>query len=90
MSDDELIADLTQVRGIGRWTAEMFLIFYMMRPDVLPVDDLGLQRAMSLHYNRGRPLSKSKIQSISACWLPWRSVATWYLWRSLDPIPVEY
>lgn len=90
MTDDELIAELTQVHGIGRWTAEMFLIFYMMRPDVLPVDDLGLQRAMSLHYNRGRPLSKLKIQSIAARWLPWRSVATWYMWRSLDPIPVEY
>ena len=90
MSDDELIAELTQVRGIGRWTAEMFLIFYMMRPDVLPVDDIGLQRAMSLHYNRGRPLTKLKMNSIAKRWLPWRSVATWYMWRSLDPVPVEY
>jgi len=90
MSDDELIDELTQVRGIGRWTAEMFLIFYMTRPNVLPVDDIGLQRAMSLHYNRGRPLSDLRIRSISKRWLPWRSVATWYMWRSLDPIPVEY
>jgi DNA-3-methyladenine glycosylase II len=90
MSDDELIAELTQVRGIGRWTAEMFLIFYMTRPDVLPVDDIGLQRAMSLHYNRGRPLTKLKMTSIAKRWLPWRSVATWYMWRSLDPMPVEY
>ena len=90
MTDDELIAELTQVRGIGRWTAEMFLIFYMMRPDVLPVDDIGLQRAMSLHYNRGKPLSKLKMNSIARRWLPWRSVATWYMWRSLDPVPVEY
>lgn len=90
MSDDELITELTQVRGIGRWTAEMFLIFYMTRPDVLPVDDIGLQRAMSLHYNRGRPLSKLKMNSIAKRWLPWRSVATWYMWRSLDPVPVEY
>ena len=90
MSDDDLIADLTQVRGIGRWTAEMFLIFYMMRPDVLPVDDIGLQRAMSLHYNRGRPLTKLKMNAIAKRWLPWRSVATWYMWRSLDPVPVEY
>jgi DNA-3-methyladenine glycosylase II len=90
MSDDELIAELTQVRGIGRWTAEMFLIFYMTRPDVLPVDDLGLQRAMSLHYNHGRPLSILKMNAIARRWLPWRSVATWYMWRSLDPIPVEY
>ena len=90
MTDDELITELTQVRGIGRWTAEMFLIFYMTRPDVLPVDDIGLQRAMSLHYNRGRPLSKLKMNSIAKRWLPWRSVATWYMWRSLDPVPVEY
>jgi DNA-3-methyladenine glycosylase II len=90
MSDDELIADLTQVRGIGRWTAEMFLIFYMTRPDILPVDDIGLQRAMRLHYNRGRPLTRQKIHAIAERWMPWRSVATWYLWRSLDPIPVEY
>ena len=90
MSDDELIAELTQVRGVGRWTAEMFLIFYMSRPDVLPVDDIGLQRAMSLHYNEGKPLSKLKINSIAKRWKPWRSVATWYMWRSLDPVPVEY
>ena len=90
MSDDELIADLTQVRGIGRWTAEMFLIFYMMRPDVLPVADIGLQRAMSLHYNSGRPLTIPKMNAIAQRWLPWRSVATWYMWRSLDPLPVEY
>jgi DNA-3-methyladenine glycosylase II len=90
MSDDELIAELTQVRGIGRWTAEMFLIFYMTRPDVLPLDDIGLQRAMSLHYNNGKPLSKLKMNSVARRWAPWRSVATWYMWRSLDPVPVEY
>jgi DNA-3-methyladenine glycosylase II len=90
LDDDELIAELTQVKGIGRWTAEMFLIFYMMRPNVLPLDDLGLQRAMSMHYNNERPLSKKKMRTIAKDWVPWRSVATWYLWRSLDPIPVEY
>jgi DNA-3-methyladenine glycosylase II len=90
LDDDELIAELTQVKGIGRWTAEMFLIFYMMRPDVLPLDDIGLQRAMSMHYNKNRPLSKLKMRAIAKDWVPWRSVATWYLWRSLDPIPVEY
>lgn len=88
MSDDDLIAELTQVRGIGRWTAEMFLIFYMARPDVLPVDDIGLQRAMSLHYNHGKPLSKLKMNSVAKRWTPWRSVATWYMWRSLDPVAV--
>jgi len=90
MSDDEMITELTQVRGIGRWTSEMFLIFYMMRPNVLPLDDIGLQRAMSLHYNQGKPLSKLKINSLAKRWTPWRSVATWYMWRSLDSIPVEY
>jgi DNA-3-methyladenine glycosylase II len=90
MSDDDLIEHLTQVRGIGRWTAEMFLIFYMMRPDVFPLGDLGLQRAMSLHYNRGRPLGVRKLAQLNNLWQPWRSVATWYMWRSLDPIPVEY
>ena len=90
LDDETLITELTQVKGIGRWTAEMFLIFYMARPDVLPLDDIGLQRAMSLHYNSGRPLSKLKIRRIAKAWAPWRSVATWYLWRSLDPLPVEY
>ena len=90
LDDEALIAELTQVKGIGRWTAEMFLIFFMARPDVLPLDDIGLQRAMSLHYNAGRPLSKLKMRKIGAAWAPWRSVATWYLWRSLDPIPVQY
>ncbi|MGZ5141470.1 MAG: DNA-3-methyladenine glycosylase family protein, partial [Burkholderiales bacterium] len=90
LDDEALIVELTQVKGIGRWTAEMFLIFYMARPDVLPLDDIGLQRAMSLHYNAGRPLSKLKMRKIGAAWAPWRSVATWYLWRSLDPLPVQY
>jgi len=90
MDDETLIADLTQVKGIGRWTAEMFLMFHLMRPDVFPLGDLGLQRAMSLHYNKGRALSERRIATLSRLWTPWRSVATWYLWRSLDPIPVEY
>jgi DNA-3-methyladenine glycosylase II len=88
LDDEALITELTQVKGIGRWTAEMFLIFYMARPDVLPLDDIGLQRAMSLHYNTGRPLSKLKMRRIGKGWAPWRSVATWYLWRSLDPLPL--
>ena len=90
LDDEALIAELTQVKGIGRWTAEMFLIFYLARPDVLPIGDLGLQRAMKLHYNRGRPLTPGRMRRIAVTWAPWRSVATWYLWRSLDPIPVEY
>ncbi|HEX7953710.1 MAG TPA: DNA-3-methyladenine glycosylase 2 family protein, partial [Burkholderiales bacterium] len=87
--DEKLIAELTRVKGVGRWTAEMFLIFFMLRPDILPVDDAGLQRAMSLHYNGGKPLSKLKIRQIAGAWQPWRTVATWYLWRSLDPIPAS-
>lgn len=90
LDDEALIVELTRVKGIGRWTAEMFLIFYLARPDVLPLDDLGLQRAMTLHYSRGRPLSRTRMRRIADTWAPWRSVATWYLWRSLDPIPVEY
>ena len=90
LGDEALVLELTRVKGIGRWTAEMFLMFHLMRPDVLPLADLGLQRAMRIHYNRGRTLSASRMRRIGATWAPWRSVATWYLWRSLDPIPVEY
>jgi len=90
MDDESLIGDLVQVKGIGRWTAEMFLIFYLTRPDVFPLGDLGLQRALSLHYNKGRKVSDRRIAALSRLWTPWRSVATWYLWRSLDPVPVEY
>lgn len=90
LEDEELIKDLVRVKGIGRWTAEMFLIFHLMRPDVLPLDDIGLQRAMARKYNLNQPLSKPDMQKIAHNWQPWRSVATWYLWRSLDPLPVEY
>jgi len=90
MGDEEVIAELTEVRGIGRWTAEMLLIFSLLRPDVLPVDDLGLQRGVSLGYRGGRRVSETGLRRIARSWSPWRSVATWYLWRSLDPLPVEY
>ena len=93
--DDEAIIDeLTDIRGIGRWTAEMFLIFNLLRPNVLPLDDLGLLRAVSLHYQDGEPIAgregRARVESLASSWTPWRSVATWYLWRSLDPVPVEY
>jgi DNA-3-methyladenine glycosylase II len=88
--DATVIAELTRVKGIGRWTAEMFLIFHLLRPDVFPLTDLGLQRAIQLHYGRGRPLSLGRMEQVGAAWRPWRTVAVWYLWRSLDPIPVEY
>ena len=90
LDDEALIAALVDVKGIGRWTAEMFLIFHELRPDVLPVDDIGLQRAVGTHYNAGKRLDAKAIQALAQAWRPWRSVATWYLWRSLDPIPVEY
>jgi DNA-3-methyladenine glycosylase II len=90
MDDEAVIADLVQVRGIGRWTAEMFLIFNLLRPDVFPLDDLGLQNALRRHYFGGRKASLARMRRLGAQWTPWRSVATWYLWRSLDPVPVEY
>jgi DNA-3-methyladenine glycosylase II len=90
MDDEAVIRDLLEVRGIGRWTAEMFLIFSLLRPDVLPLEDLGLQKAIQLNYFEGRKVSESRMRKIARPWSPWRSVATWYLWRSLDPVPVEY
>jgi DNA-3-methyladenine glycosylase II len=90
LDDEALIAALVDVKGIGRWTAEMFLIFHELRPDVLPVADLGLQKAMSMHYRGGRKFPPRSMIAHAEAWRPWRSVATWYLWRSLDPIPVEY
>lgn len=88
--DETIIQQLTEVKGIGRWTAEMFLIFHLQRPDVLPLDDIGLQRAMSLHYLDKQPIDKKTMLELAKHWQPWRSVATWYLWRSLDPLPVAY
>ena len=90
MSDEQVIDELIEVRGIGRWTAQMFLIFNLLRPDVLPLEDLGLQRAVGLHYFDGERVSLDRIRGLARAWAPWRSVATWYLWRSLDPVPVEY
>jgi DNA-3-methyladenine glycosylase II len=90
MDGEDVIADLVQVRGIGRWTAEMFLMFNLLRPDVFPLDDLGLQAALRKHYFKGRKVSPARMRRLGAQWAPWRSVATWYLWRSLDPVPVEY
>ena len=90
MSDQEIIAELTAVRGIGVWTAEMFLIFNQLRPDVFPLDDIGLQKAVALHYFAGERPPRKTLAAYGERWRPWRSVATWYLWRSLDPLPVEY
>ena len=90
LDDAALITELCRVRGIGRWTAEMFLIFNLMRPDVFPLDDIGLQRAVGTHYLAGEKPSRQVLADFGERWRPWRSVATWYLWRSLDPVPVAY
>ena len=90
MDDEAIIAELTDVRGIGRWTAEMFLMFNLLRPDVLPLDDLGLQKGIRINYFKGRKVSLRTMRRLAETWRPWRSVASWYLWRSLDPVPVEY
>ena len=90
LDDEALIAALIDVKGIGRWTAEMFLMFHELRPDILPVDDLGLQKAMAKHFLRGLPAKRDAMIAVAEPWRPWRSVATWYLWRSLEPVPVDY
>jgi DNA-3-methyladenine glycosylase II len=90
MDDEAIIAELVAIRGIGRWTAEMFLIFHLMRPNVLPLDDIGLQNGISQAYFSGEPVSRSEIREVAATWAPYCSVATWYIWRSLDPLPVSY
>jgi DNA-3-methyladenine glycosylase II len=90
MDDEAIIAELVEVRGIGRWTAEMFLMFNLLRPDVFPLDDLGLQKGICVAYFKKRKVSLRTMKRLGEAWRPWRSVATWYLWRSLDPVPVEY
>jgi DNA-3-methyladenine glycosylase II len=89
LEDETLIAELIQVKGIGRWTAEMFMIFNLARPNVFPVADLGVQKAITLYYNRGRTLTPARMQRLGDTWAPWRSVATWYLWRSLEVAPMQ-
>jgi DNA-3-methyladenine glycosylase II len=90
MQDEEIIAELVAIRGIGRWTAEMLLIFHLLRPNVLPLDDIGLINGISHNYFSGEAVSRSEAREVAAPWAPFCSVATWYIWRSLDPMPVEY
>jgi DNA-3-methyladenine glycosylase II len=90
MDDEAIIAELVAIRGIGRWTAEMFLIFHLMRPNVLPLDDVGLINGISHNYFSGETVSRSDAREVAGAWTPYCSVATWYIWRSLDPLPVEY
>ena len=90
MDDEAIIDELVAIRGIGRWTAEMFLIFHLMRPNVLPLDDVGLINGISKSYFSGDVVSRSDAREVAAASAPYCSVATWYIWRSLDPLPVEY
>ncbi|MDB5856441.1 MAG: alkA [Ramlibacter sp.] len=90
MEDEDIVAELVGIRGIGRWTAEMFLIFHLMRPNVLPLDDVGLISGISKNYFSGEAVSRSDAREVAAAWNPYCSVATWYIWRSLDPLPVAY
>ena len=84
MSDEEIIAELTLVKGIGRWTAEMFLIFCLGRPDILPVTDLGIRKAVHKLYSLPELPKPAELLAISQPWRPHRTVASWYLWKSLS------
>ncbi|HEX7437196.1 MAG TPA: DNA-3-methyladenine glycosylase 2 family protein, partial [Caldimonas sp.] len=88
MDDEAIVDELVAIRGIGRWTAEMFLIFHLMRPNVLPLDDVGLIKGISVNYFSGEPVSRAEAREVGDAWAPFRSVATWYIWRSLDPLPI--
>ena len=90
MSDEEVSNELCKIKGIGPWTADMFLIFRLGRTNVLPLGDIGLVNAINLHYNNKEKLSKEELMKFKEKWSPWCSIATWYMWRSLDPVPVEY
>lgn len=90
MDDETIVTELVGIRGIGRWTAEMFLIFHLLRPNVLPLDDVGLINGISRNYFSGELVSRSDAREVAVAWTPYCSVATWYIWRSLDPLPVAY
>ena len=90
MDDEAIIDELVAIRGIGRWTAEMFLMFHLLRPNVLPLDDVGLINGISQNYFSGESVSRNEAREVAAPWAPYCSVATWYIWRSLDPLPVAY
>ncbi len=89
MSEEEIIAVLTQVKGIGRWTAEMFLIFSLCRLDVLPVDDLGFRNAVKKAYGLRKLPEAKRLFALAEKWKPYRAIATWYMWASLDNKPLS-
>ena len=90
MDDHDAILHLTEVKGIGKWTAEMFLFFNQLRPDIYPVQDIGLLKAISKNYKTAYPPPQKKIEELKKLWSPYATVATWYMWRSIDPVPVKY
>lgn len=89
-TDAQVLRELVSLRGIGRWTAEMFLIFHLKRPDILPLDDIGLLKSASREFGWDYPFDPRHLEQRAEAWRPWRTVATWYLWRALDPEPVVY
>ena len=88
--DEQVIKELTSIKGIGKWSAQMFLMFHLLRANVFPIADIGLQKAIERNYNAGGKMPLAKMQELAENWQPYRTVASWYLWRSLDPVPVEY
>lgn len=90
MSDEEIIQELIKLRGVGKWTAEMILIFTLLRPDVFPIGDIGMIRGIEKSYNSGERMSREELYAISDNWKPWRTVACCFMWRTVDPEPVEY
>ena len=89
-SDEEVIKELTAIKGIGKWSAQMFLMFHLLRANVFPIADIGLQKAIERNYNAGEKMLLKDMQKLAENWQPYRTVASWYLWRSLDHVPVEY
>lgn len=89
LEDQAIVELLCEIKGVGRWTSEMFLIFHLCRPDVFSFGDAGLQRAIRLHYGKGRALSEKRVEKLTRVWAPWRSVAAVYLWRSLEIEPAN-
>ena len=90
LSNDEVVNEVTAIKGIGLWTAEMFLIFHLGRRNILPKTDIGLLKAIELNYQLSVRQDPELIKGISEKWRPWQTIATWYLWKSIDPIAVAY
>ena len=90
MDDEEVIEKLIKLRGVGKWTAEMILIFTLLRPDVFPIGDIGMIRGIEKSYNSGVRMSNDELYALSEKWKPWRTVACCFMWRTVDPEPVEY